>query len=80
MLKRGYNGVQVIRLQRLLSKRGYEVEDHGYFDEETESALKLYQKDMGFAADGVAGPIIMFSLENPSEYRRLTYNNGQWFK
>lgn len=57
-LRKGMTGGDVKTLQRLLFADGYSVGkcgDDGDFGDETESAVKRYQKDHALEPDGIAG-------------------------
>ncbi|MEO1376350.1 MAG: peptidoglycan-binding domain-containing protein [Cyanobacteria bacterium J06635_10] len=56
-LTRGMNGSDVERLQRDLSAKGYQLPNgvDGNFDENTENAVKAFQKDNNLTIDGVVG-------------------------
>ncbi|MBW4499969.1 MAG: peptidoglycan-binding protein [Scytonema hyalinum WJT4-NPBG1] len=57
-LTRGSSGPFVEGLQRDLSAKGYLDAGavNGTFDEQTENAVKAFQKDNGLTVDGVVGP------------------------
>jgi len=52
-LKRGSYGDDVLLLEQYLQVLGYEPSQGGLFDEQTEQALKLYERDKGLAVNGV---------------------------
>jgi hypothetical protein len=54
-LRRGSFGWDVSVLQFLLARRGALVPIDGYFDAQTERALKRFQRTRRLAADGIAG-------------------------
>ena len=54
-LRRGLFGWDVSVLQFLLARRGELVPVDGYFDKQTEHALRRFQKARRLAADGIAG-------------------------
>jgi soluble lytic murein transglycosylase-like protein len=54
-LRRGAFGWDVSVLQFLLARRGELVPIDGFFDEQTERALRRFQRARHLAADGVAG-------------------------
>lgn len=55
-LKKGMTGLAVRTLNHELLVRGYlEEEQNGIFTDETEQALKRFQKDNGLYPDGIAG-------------------------
>ena len=64
-LQRGSKGEDVRALQILLAGRGYNGKMHkpdGKFGPNTEGAVKLFQKAVGIAVDGIAGPDTMGHL------------------
>ncbi|MFC6331736.1 S41 family peptidase [Paenibacillus septentrionalis] len=52
-LKRGSYGDDVKLLEQYLKVLGYTPSEEGLFDEQTEQALKQYERDKGLTADGV---------------------------
>ncbi|MEO1376348.1 MAG: peptidoglycan-binding domain-containing protein [Cyanobacteria bacterium J06635_10] len=57
-LSRGMTGPFVKRLQKDLSDKGYDIGSNGIdgnFDENTENAVKAFQKDQNLTVDGVVG-------------------------
>lgn len=70
VLRRGHWGADVFHLQRLLMSAGYLQEATGIFGPLTQSALKVFQKTHGLAADGFAGPATIAAL------RRLVEGSG----
>jgi peptidoglycan hydrolase-like protein with peptidoglycan-binding domain len=60
---------EVRELQAMLCQAGYEVSVLGVFDEDTEWAVKRFQKESGLADDGVVGPDTWESLEMASAAR-----------
>ncbi len=55
VLERGDVGPRVEELQRTLNILGYEVDDDGVFDADTENALKNFQEDREIVVDGIYG-------------------------
>ena len=56
-LERGTMGDLVTKLQRALKSAGYfNAEVDGYYGEDTENAVKRFQRDKGLVQDGKAGP------------------------
>lgn len=58
VLRYGSKGEQVKNLQRLLIAKGYKLPEHGAdgdFRDETEKAVKAFQKDNGLTEDGIVG-------------------------
>jgi peptidoglycan hydrolase-like protein with peptidoglycan-binding domain len=56
-VKIGSDGQGVCLLQKMLDKFGFECAFDGKFGNETEGALKKYQKANGLEADGICGPL-----------------------
>ena len=59
MLVKGMKGGTVKAMQQILLARGYELPRYGaygFFGEETENALLLFQEDMALEADAQCGP------------------------
>ncbi len=57
MLKMGSSGDDVTRLQKRLTKAGFDTGGaDGVFGPKTEAALRAFQDSAGLAADGIAGP------------------------
>ncbi|CAE7187067.1 unnamed protein product, partial [Symbiodinium sp. KB8] len=66
LLRSGASGVEVLQLQRALTRLGYLAEDPNYssgvFDETTEEAVKEFQRFSGLTQDGIAGPVTKAQL------------------
>ncbi len=57
LLKKGMSGASVRNMQQNLRKRGFlQASATGFFGEQTEAAIKLFQKKAHIKQDGVAGP------------------------
>ena len=57
MLKMGSSGDEVTKLQKRLTKAGFDTGGaDGAFGPKTEAALKAFQESAGIAVDGIAGP------------------------
>lgn len=57
LLEKGMSGASVRNLQQNLRKRGFlQASATGFFGEQTEAAIKLFQKKAGLKQDGKAGP------------------------
>ena len=57
-LRRGSKGSDVMEIQSLLDKMGYDLGSiDGIFGPQTELAVKQFQRDNGLTADGIIGPI-----------------------
>jgi len=57
ILRKGDEGFQVKRAQRLLQAHGRTVEVDGIFGQNTETAVKRFQRDNSLANDGIIGPL-----------------------
>jgi len=67
LLARGSRGPEVTELQKRLNMLGYVVGPiDGIFGRQTESAVRLFQKEHGLAVDGIVGP------QTVRELKRLT--------
>jgi peptidoglycan hydrolase-like protein with peptidoglycan-binding domain len=56
IVQSGSTGADVERLQRDLSRLGYQVGVNGEFDQATENAVKKFQQDHNLTVDGIVGP------------------------
>ena len=65
-LKRGASGTDVELLQRLLCKKGYHVGADGIFGNDTEVAVRNFQKDYGLVSDGIVGQRTWDMLQSDS--------------
>jgi len=71
ILRKGDMGRAVRALQRQLTERGYIVDATGTFDTNTERAVKAFQAQnldqhgQPLVVDGSAGPLTLWSLQNP---------------
>lgn len=54
-LRKGSTGLTVFRLQQFLSKWGYGVSTNGNFDDQTDTAVRQFQKSHGLQVDGQVG-------------------------
>jgi general secretion pathway protein A len=61
-LNKGMNSPEVLKVQRLLDRLGYAVEEDGVFEEQTFREVVRFQKDFGLNADGIVGPRTMALL------------------
>lgn len=52
----GSEGEWVEKLQEALNTAGYELDVDGIFGDDTESAVRGFQRDNGLSVDGVVGP------------------------
>ncbi len=55
-------GEYVRYIQNGLQKAGFDVQANGIFDFETDKAIKQFQAQKGFEADGIVGPITVTAL------------------
>lgn len=46
----------VLRVQSALKKLGFSAEPNGIFDENTDNAIKQFQREKDLTVDGVVGP------------------------
>ncbi|PSL00082.1 peptidoglycan hydrolase-like protein with peptidoglycan-binding domain [Murinocardiopsis flavida] len=58
----GQSGVKVSIVQTLLTNRGYQVGDDGYYGTEVEAAVRDWQEKNGIGVDGRVGPITYRAL------------------
>ncbi|MBN2360226.1 MAG: peptidoglycan-binding protein [Deltaproteobacteria bacterium] len=63
LIGRGYQGREVIELQTLLRRRGFNVSVSGTFDADTESAVRVVQRRAGLPASGLFDTMTMAALE-----------------
>jgi len=63
LLKNGSHGQEVINLQRALIKKGYNLLDDGDFGNNTEKAVKDFQRKVGLLDDGIVGPLTLAKLK-----------------
>jgi general secretion pathway protein A len=56
-LKKGMRSPEVLEMQKMLARIGYEVSPTGVFDESTRHEVKVFQMVFGVQADGIAGPL-----------------------
>lgn len=61
-LVKGDTGADVRELQARLISAGYSVERDGWFGDNTEAAVREFQRRVGLVADGIAGPKTLASL------------------
>ena len=68
-LKKGSKGQDVMELQTVLMKLGYDLGFYGAdgdFGKDTEAAVRSFQRDYGLEADGIIGPLTRAELEKAS--------------
>ena len=63
ILKHGDKNADVLWLQDCLYKVGFPIDRDGIFGPQTETAVRLFQKEAGLTVDGLAGPITMSKLD-----------------
>lgn len=61
-LRVGSRGLEVIHLQRLLTREGYPVNPDGVFGPMTETAVRNFQRSQHLVDDGIVGPITWRAL------------------
>lgn len=66
-LNKGMISPEVLKVQRLLNRIGYAIEEDGVFNEQTYREVVRYQKDFGLNADGIVGPRTMALLFQMTE-------------
>jgi peptidoglycan L-alanyl-D-glutamate endopeptidase CwlK len=72
-LKLGSSGPRVTELQQLLQQRGFDPgATDGQFGPGTEAAVRAFQRSVGLADDGVAGPNTLAALKMPSVTSNVT--------
>jgi hypothetical protein len=54
-LRQGMRGVEVLKVQQALRKKGWENKENGIFDGNTTIAVEGFQLEAGLVADGVVG-------------------------
>lgn len=77
LLANGSLGEPVSALQQALSALGYPLRVDGHFGEDTETALKAFQRDHGLPADGIAGPMTRGAM---AKALPLGAAGGGWWK
>lgn len=55
LLKKGSRGVEVVLLQEMLNKLGFDLEADGIFGGQSDTAIKKFQQQQGLSADGIVG-------------------------
>jgi N-acetylmuramoyl-L-alanine amidase len=67
LLRVGSMGEAVVKLQKFLMDEGHDLPSFGAdgsFGQETEDAVKEFQKDHGLSSDGIVGPITLKKIED----------------
>ena len=62
-LMKGATGAEVRELQARLTAAGYKVEHDGWFGDNTEAAVREFQRRVGLVTDGIAGPKTLAALQ-----------------
>lgn len=70
-LVKGDTGADVRELQVRLANSGFSVEQDGWFGDNTEAAVREFQRRVGLVADGIAGPKTMAALQLGQKPGRL---------
>jgi hypothetical protein len=70
-LVKGDTGADVRELQARLISAGYSVERDGWFGDNTEAAVREFQRRVGLVADGIAGPKTLATLQLGKKPNRL---------
>ncbi len=69
LYKKGSKGIEVEKIQNLLTKKGYSLgKIDGDFGPKTEAAVILFQKDNDLKQDGIVGPATIKLLEQAIKY------------
>lgn len=63
-LKKGMEGLDVAELQDSLISKGYELKITAAFDDETEKAVKKFQKDTQIEVNGIVDFVTLYYLKN----------------
>lgn len=71
ILRKGDKSDIVEFLQNRLLEEGYYLETDGDFGDETENALKKFQRDWGIEQDGVCGPVTWGTILSTPNWRPL---------
>lgn len=72
VIRHGDTGAQVAHLQRALGNAGHTVTADGWFGDETERALRAYQRANALVADGIAGPKTLAALRGRALQKTLS--------
>ncbi|MBB6451967.1 hypothetical protein HNQ94_000388 [Salirhabdus euzebyi] len=74
VLRHGDKGKEVKSLQEKLVALGYKLPKYGtdgHFGDETEAAVKAFQKDQSIKVDGIVGPVTQSKLDNAKKKKTL---------
>ncbi|WP_431483724.1 N-acetylmuramidase domain-containing protein [Pseudomonas solani] len=72
-LQHGDRGQAVLQLQKQLNAQGAKLFADGDFGDETEKAVRAYQRKVGLVDDGIAGPKTLAALAG-ADCRKLLHN------
>lgn len=64
LLRKGAAGAAVVKLQELLTRTGHSVPNSGQFLQQTDTAVRAYQRSRGLKPDGLVGPATWTALLN----------------
>lgn len=69
------HGPAVKRLQEMLDQHGWPIDIDGIYGDETEDAVKIFQKDHELEADGICGPKTWAALRHVADlHTEATFN------
>lgn len=71
-LELGARGDKVTQLQRDLTKLGYPLKDDGIFGQNTDAAVKKFQRDHGLEPDGIVGSKTRAAIQSEKEKAALS--------
>lgn len=74
-LMKGDTGADVRELQARLISAGYSVEHDGWFGDNTEAAVRAFQRKAFLIADGIAGPKTLAALAGKSSSLHLGHTD-----
>jgi len=66
-LNKGMTSPEVLKIQRVLNRLGYAVEEDGVFEDQTFREVVRFQQDFGLNADGIVGPRTLALLYQMTE-------------
>ncbi|HJY26710.1 MAG TPA: peptidoglycan-binding domain-containing protein, partial [Pyrinomonadaceae bacterium] len=77
ILKLGDHGEKVKRLKRALNGFGFNLNEDGFFDGATDTAVREFQKDNGLVVNGSAGSSTLSALGlDPDTLEELSDGDG----